>query len=530
MRIKPKLIIAFTCVTVIPYLLLVTFIFISNRLQLERNGSVAESQAHAIIHSVQQDLEYAVTAVRTWASGEDIRTFSHSSSALPRVELEETWKLDRAMDNSVSQMLMDFQTINQGRFAEIFVTDARGYVVAATNPTSDFDQGPEEDPPDGEVWWAEARREGLRIGDFEFDSSAGIYSIDISIALVQNGEFAGVLKAVYNVESLLEIIHQSDVGRTGHSVITDKDGLVVAAPNRYGRIISDPDQSLAGLVSFAQMSTGNKGYRLEDIPWVGRALVGYAPGLGYELIEWVGWNAFVVIPLEEALISIPQISWWGLVTLFLVAITIIIVTIFFSNRLSRPLREIAETVSQIDTGHLDQQVPHEGGDEVGILAKSINRMTGRLAKYEAMNVEKIQKLNTELTDANIKLEELATRDALTGLWNVRIFHENLNEEILRAHRSGNPLTLIMIDLDHFKTVNDTYGHPAGDAVLKHVANLLKDNVRRIDTAARYGGEEMALILANTETDHGAEVAEKIRLLIGELEIVTEEVTLNRSVE
>jgi diguanylate cyclase (GGDEF)-like protein len=105
---------------------------------------------------------------------------------------------------------------------------------------------------------------------------------------------------------------------------------------------------------------------------------------------------------------------------------------------------------------------------------------------------------------------LSSRDALTGLANRRHFEAALAAEIDRVARAGEAALLLLLDIDHFKKVNDTYGHPAGDAVLRAVAGSLADCVRPMDTVARFGGEEFAVILPNCEPAFGHTVAERIR--------------------
>lgn len=106
--------------------------------------------------------------------------------------------------------------------------------------------------------------------------------------------------------------------------------------------------------------------------------------------------------------------------------------------------------------------------------------------------------------------DLSSRDALTGLANRRQFELTITSEIDRVARAGESALVLMADIDHFKRVNDTYGHPAGDQVLKVVAAALQDCVRPMDTVARYGGEEFAIILPNCPTAFGLTVAERIR--------------------
>lgn len=109
-----------------------------------------------------------------------------------------------------------------------------------------------------------------------------------------------------------------------------------------------------------------------------------------------------------------------------------------------------------------------------------------------------------------EVEEISHRDALTGLANRRQFDADLAIEVERAHRYGRPLSLIMLDLDHFKRINDVYGHQRGDEVLQDVAGLLTTDLREIDTAFRYGGEELCVLMPESTAEEAAHVAERIR--------------------
>jgi diguanylate cyclase (GGDEF)-like protein len=109
-----------------------------------------------------------------------------------------------------------------------------------------------------------------------------------------------------------------------------------------------------------------------------------------------------------------------------------------------------------------------------------------------------------------RLVALATTDPLTGLANHRIFHDRLGAESARARRAGTPLGLVLIDLDHFKRVNDTHGHQAGDDVLREVARRLRDRSRQEDVVARVGGEELAWLLPGAGAAEAAEAAERLR--------------------
>jgi diguanylate cyclase (GGDEF)-like protein len=123
---------------------------------------------------------------------------------------------------------------------------------------------------------------------------------------------------------------------------------------------------------------------------------------------------------------------------------------------------------------------------------------------------KIHERTHELAEANTRLAQLAVTDGLTGLYNHRHLHERLTLEVERSQRSGLPLSLLMLDVDHFKQFNDTFGHPAGDEVLRQLARVLTDTRRANDVVARYGGEEFAVILVDTAKFTAAKVAERVR--------------------
>jgi diguanylate cyclase (GGDEF)-like protein len=127
-------------------------------------------------------------------------------------------------------------------------------------------------------------------------------------------------------------------------------------------------------------------------------------------------------------------------------------------------------------------------------------------------------ISLENADLHRRVQRQAITDELTGLSNVRHFHDLLDQEIERAQRFNNHIGLVMVDIDNFKQVNDTYGHPQGDLVLKEVARVLEEQSRDIDYPARYGGEEMSVILPQTDIAGAAMLAERMREAIEELRV------------
>jgi diguanylate cyclase (GGDEF)-like protein len=126
---------------------------------------------------------------------------------------------------------------------------------------------------------------------------------------------------------------------------------------------------------------------------------------------------------------------------------------------------------------------------------------------------RLRQLRLELKEKNLQLEKLSVTDALTGLRNRRFAEWFLSRELERVRRHGNRLSALMIDIDHFKRVNDTHGHPVGDAALRHVGALMAGQLRKTDVAARWGGEEFLVALAQVPLEGALAFAERLRAAV-----------------
>ncbi|MCX4193715.1 sensor domain-containing diguanylate cyclase [Methylophaga sp. OBS1] len=139
----------------------------------------------------------------------------------------------------------------------------------------------------------------------------------------------------------------------------------------------------------------------------------------------------------------------------------------------------------------------------------------------------LTRLNKELSEKAAEAERNASIDYLTSLSNRFSFEQRLESEIARAQRFSEPLSLIVMDLDKFKQINDQYGHPTGDSVLIRMGEILRSNLRQIDLASRWGGDEFALLLPNTPIAHALSVSEKLRNVI-QMELVPEALEVSAS--
>jgi diguanylate cyclase (GGDEF)-like protein len=143
----------------------------------------------------------------------------------------------------------------------------------------------------------------------------------------------------------------------------------------------------------------------------------------------------------------------------------------------------------------------------------------------------LQRENLDLVVKNRALSEVSSRDALTGLYNRWYVIEKIDSEINRAMRHGSPMSLLMLDVDHFKRINDTWGHAAGDDVLRAIGKLLRESCRVYDVPGRYGGEEFCIVLPETKPGNTSVVAERIRKRLESTELACggEPITVTASI-
>lgn len=187
--------------------------------------------------------------------------------------------------------------------------------------------------------------------------------------------------------------------------------------------------------------------------------------------------------------------------------------LLFGNRLSRPIRLLAQAIVSMKAGDLRRHVSVRSGDEVGVLATSFNRMSHELADL----YEELEQSHATMSEQAQQLRELSVRDGLTGLYNRRHFSEQAHQLFNQSIRYDKPLTVLLADIDHFKAINDTWGHSTGDRVLRRVAQALASGLRESDLLARYGGEEFVVMFPETGPEEAWRLAERLRQIIEQID-------------
>jgi diguanylate cyclase (GGDEF)-like protein len=224
----------------------------------------------------------------------------------------------------------------------------------------------------------------------------------------------------------------------------------------------------------------------------------------------------VAVRVAEALR--PRAEWRrSVLWVSLLGVGVMLVAFVWATRgVLRPILFLSEGARRLSAGDLNVFLPVWGRDEIGALTATFNEMIRRLREGRETIEDardELARANEDLRAANQTLEALAITDGLTGLYNHRHFQDTLEREIRRCDREGRPLSLLMLDIDHFKQFNDRWGHTEGDAALRRVAGQMMKTIRTSDSAFRYGGEELALLLPGCMKEQAREVAEKVRLAV-----------------
>lgn len=254
-------------------------------------------------------------------------------------------------------------------------------------------------------------------------------------------------------------------------------------PERIGLFVTD-EQSLSLMDIEPDIVDVMRSHSLEDVAAPIRA--------GNRLLGW----ARVGMGQEHIRQNVRSGMLHGIFYIALGSLAAYLFGRLLAGRLTAGLQRLMRGFDRVGAGERGLRLDSGRADELGQLEQNFNRMVKELEANEQ------------------RLQEMATTDFLTGLYNRRSFMQRIQSELARMQRgTPRPVAVLMLDLDHFKVVNDTYGHVAGDAVLRHVAELIRNSLREVDFAGRFGGEEFVLLLTDADLEGAGHLAERLRVCI-----------------
>ncbi len=233
------------------------------------------------------------------------------------------------------------------------------------------------------------------------------------------------------------------------------------------------------------------------------------------------WRIVTRQPVDQAFSDLATIRQGLMVAFGLSAILVLALVWWAATLIAKPLRTLAYQASEVEAGNENVQwTTNPVSREMKELANAVRGMANTLlqrrhalAQSNAVLEQAVTERTAELVQSNQELHRISRRDPLTGLFNRLAADERLHSEFARMKRTQNGYALLMLDIDFFKRVNDTYGHEVGDQVLQSIARVLQAHLRETDFLARFGGEEFIVILPETDLVAARDVADKLRIAV-----------------
>lgn len=361
-----------------------------------------------------------------------------------------------------------------GDYASLLVVNPQGRVVASSAGAGDIAL------PAGVL--RELRTADAVLGEPTLDSTGSVaLTITVPIATASGG-VVGAMSANLRFATAENVLRRFVPPDSGEVYLLARDGTLIASSRAQTKPLSlkMPAAALAALRDRAAPTVEYADYR-------GVQMVG-----NMEPMVRSTWSVVAQMPRTQAFAEIAQLRNTTLLTLLVLVLVVGAIAYTLGRLIVRPLEQLTQGAGEVAAGNLDVDLPVRGGGEVAYLTQMFNEMV------------------TRIRAAHDKLERLSETDGLTGLANRRHLMEALDVEEKRGTRYGHAFSLLMIDVDHFKKYNDTYGHQAGDVALARVGTVLKESIRDVDRAGRYGGEEFAVVLPETPLAAALVVAERIR--------------------
>ena len=383
--LKSQIVIMFLLIGLSPLFSASILAFYSSQKTLnEVVGTIERDFAIEAMNKIDREMENIRLSVDIWTSFENRKVLVNTVTEAQKKshdQLFEAWNRDGLTSAPGAQFLKNLQKTNPDQFKEIFLTDLRGYVVAATDKTTDFDQGPEDDPPFGEKWWAAAREKGEHIGDIAYDESAGVYSVDINMSVkADDGETVGIMKVVYSVENIRNLIG----GGGGHGTERHYELL-----NRYGFIVAATETDQAGILQ----ETSRVVLPDNKEVWKNRASKnGFVIGETEDekvLVGWSrgeAWTALTYSPLDAAHAPLQQQARWLMGVSAVATVIILLVALAVGNRVvsemlgKELMAQEIQTAQSMQMGLLPESLDISGLDLAG-RCLAANRVGGDYYNY-----------------------------------------------------------------------------------------------------------------------------------------------------
>lgn len=477
-------------------------------------GVAYTQNRRALEAQITQDLvsesSQTARAVSVWAKEQlyDLRVYATSEEVLRNIGSFSSLGF-------ASPRLLEYLRSLQQRatgFEQLAVLDANGRVVASSVQQGQAIRLPAD-------WQRTLRQQEQLVGDAYWDAKSNRGKLILAVPVRRpDGRMLGAFAAEINLAPL-----QSQL----HMYLTDSTTGAIYLVSDSGRVLASSRE-----ISEAMLGKRMPTRRLDAMARRDTTATTYLSVSGVEVlgtlrtVPRMPWSVVSEVSAAAALEQVRQFRNFGLMIVSILLLVVAVTAYRLGLLIVRPLERLTRGAAEVANGDFDVDLPAgvsvSSAGEVGALTSVFKDMVSRLRTGR----QELASANQSLRTKNEELERLSVTDGLTGLVNHRALMQRLQDEGIRARRTGRSFSVIMTDVDHFKQYNDAFGHPAGDVVLKQVATLLRDATRTVDCVGRYGGEEFALLLPETEMSGALEVAERIRTRVERAAFPNRTVTLS----
>ena len=395
-------------------------------------------------------------------------------------------------------------------FDQLLVLDLQGRVVASSVPVPSQPRLPTD-------WLRTLRVESQLVGEPFWDNTAAKSKLLVAVPVQRpDGRVIGAFAAELNLRPIQRVLRTFASDTTSGIYLLNAEGALVASSR------DAPSQLTKATLkrSVLQRLTQQDGDASSYVNFDGEHVLG-----SLKRVPQVQWTILAETPADAAFREVGRFRNVAMLVIASLLLVVAAAAYRIGDIISRPLVRLANGARAVAAGDYEVDLPVAGSDEVALLTKVFNGMVWRLREGKMELDASTERLRLQ----NEELEKLSLTDGLTGLANRRYLVQRLNEEALRFRRTKKEFAILMADVDHFKQYNDTFGHPAGDEVLKKVARLLQASVRELDCVARYGGEEFCVMLPETSAEGAAILAERICESVATTEFPGQKITLSLGV-
>ena len=498
-------IIAFAVVaTLIPSAVTLVLAYTQNRRALEAKITQdLVSQAEQTARSMSVWLKERLYDLRTFAASDEV---ANSLDASRRSTATPAGTAPAQTPDRLRQYLLSLND----RFADygqLMVLAADGHVVGSTRDAASRVEVP------GDLL-SILRTEGEFVGPPRWDSATRMAKLLVAVPVNRaDGRVLGAFAAELNPAPLAGLMRSFSSGRSGMTYVVSRSGGMIASSRGVTQQVLNTRFSDSSVEEIRARSHTSAPYvNFEDLDVIGSAAS----------VPQTDWMVVSEIPVDAAFAQLREFRNFSMLVVLGLLLLVAASAYWLGVIIARPLDRLTKGAAEVAAGDLAVDLPQGGGGEVGYLTSVFNHMVSRLREGR----RELDDINDMLQKKNEELERLSITDGLTGLVNHRFLVQRLNEEGIRANRYHHEFSVLMADVDHFKQYNDEFGHPAGDEVLKRVADIVRASVRPGDTAARYGGEEFAIVMPETPAAEAFEIAEHVRARVASESFPGRKVTLS----